>query len=57
MPILQLALEMNIQSDIFLGSGTLKNRSKIWVEKRRVQKNRVIGIQKRRSSLTSSLFE
>ena len=44
-------------SDIFLGSGTLKNRSKIWIAKGRVQKNRVIGIQKRRSSLASSLFE
>jgi hypothetical protein len=43
--------------DIFLGSGTLKNRSKIWAAKSRMQQNRVIGIQKRRSSLAFSLFE
>ena len=32
--------------DIFLGSGTLKKRFKTWVAKTRVQKNRVIVIQK-----------
>ena len=32
--------------DIFLGSGTLRKRSKIWVAKSRVQKTRISVIQK-----------
>ena len=45
------------QPDIFLGSGTLKKGSKMWVAKSRVQKRGSLLFKKRKDSLASSLFE
>ena len=49
--------DLSGRPDIYLGSGTFKKSGTLLFAKSRVQKSRVIVIQKRRDQAASSFFE